>query len=76
MKLILSTYHPASLNTNSKSAKYIGLIAIVFTLNTFSCKPHYTYTSTTVVKPKTYHRWYDPKKDKKKKRTKTVKMKG
>lgn len=32
--------------------------------------------SVKVVKPKTSKRWYDPKKDKKKKRTKVVNMKN
>lgn len=40
-----------------------------------SCSNRSGYKAT-VVKPKYHHRWFDRKKDKKTKRTKTVRMKS
>jgi hypothetical protein len=41
-----------------------------------SCSSNKSSGTVKVVKPKTSKRWYDPKKDKKKKRTKVVQMKN
>ena len=49
-------------------------IAWISTIGT-SCSQQ-KYTTTKHIKPKTHNRYYNPKKDKKKKRTKLVRMKS
>jgi hypothetical protein len=56
-----------------KLALYIFLSAIVVT--PLSCTSKYLYTSKTT-KPVTRNRHYNPKKDKNKKRVKTIKVKA
>jgi hypothetical protein len=41
-----------------------------------SCSNKSAGSTVSVAKPKTHKGWYDPKKDKKKKRTKVVQMKN
>jgi hypothetical protein len=50
---------------------YLSLLLIALP----SCSRQSNGTST-VVKPKNHHRFYDPKKDKRTKRTRVVKMKN
>lgn len=51
------------------------LFFVTLTLCTSACSPK-SNSTVSVVKPKYHHRWYDRKKDRHTKRTKTIKMKS
>jgi PBP1b-binding outer membrane lipoprotein LpoB len=55
-----------------KTLLYIFAIMLVLT----GCRSSKSASTVKVVKPKYHNRFYDPKKDKKAKRTSIVKMKG
>jgi hypothetical protein len=51
------------------------LFFVTLTLCMSACSPK-SGSTTSVVKPKYHHRWYDRKKDRHTKRTKTIRMKS